>query len=80
MLSFPNDQAGAGKMAWWLRVLAALAKDVLFPATRKAGPQPSLTPVPGDSVHSSGLQGHQENMWCTYTHATKHSDTLFLKK
>ena len=32
------------------------------------GSQPSITPVPGDPMPSSNLQGHQAHMWQTYTY------------
>jgi hypothetical protein len=57
-----QNQIGTGKVAQWLRPLAALTEDqVQHTGTYHGGLQPTGTLVPRDSIPSSGLHRH-------YTH------------
>lgn len=42
-----------------------------------SGLKPSITPVAGDLLCSSDLQGHLEPTWCTYLHTGKTICTYF---
>ena len=60
---------GAGEMAQWLR---ALAKDPGFDSQHlHGGSQPSVTPVPGDPMPSSGSCGLQAHTWCIDVHTRR---------
>ena len=66
-----------GKMARWLRALAALAEDPgLVPRNYMAAS------ISGNGMPSFGFYGHQPHNWCTYIYSGTHTYTYnyFVKK
>ena len=58
-------------MAQWLSALAALPEALGSIPRIHSGSQPSIILVPGNTMPSSGLHGHQEYTLCTDTHTCK---------
>lgn len=68
----------AGKIAWWLRALAAHEKDLAWVPRPHKVTQSHLSPVPGDLIPSSGLLSTQRTYDVqTYIQSNIHIKNLF---
>lgn len=68
-------------MAWQLEALAVLIEGLgSIPRSHMATHDPSITPVLGDLMPSSGLLWHQAHKWDTDTQADKTPIHLHIKQ
>lgn len=58
--------SGAEKKVQQLRALIALPEDPRSPSSTHMPAQPSVTPVPGNLLPSSGFSEYQSCTWNTY--------------